>query len=83
MIIDARTATSAEFGRPYTTSTAVAMALNEIPVGGHADVSALVDQVGATLPRIRLDVLVAKHRRDRRFSVRQQPGMLARIYRLA
>jgi len=83
MIIDARQADSTKYGRQFTMSTAVAMALDQIDVGGHADVSAFIDAIGNNMPQARLAVMVGQQRGDRRFSVRQQPGQLARIYRLA
>ncbi len=84
MIIDARTVFETKHGRPYTISAAVANALDTIPVHGSVDVAALIDAFGESAPRSRIDMLVCKHKGDRRFAVRAgRNGNLATITRLA
>lgn len=83
MIIDARNAVDHGPYRAYTVKQAVAQALEKIDVGSFADIEAFRDAVGADLPKPRLDTLVNTTAGDRKFSVRKQEGMVARIYRIA
>ena len=83
MIIDSKEAKSDGPFRAYSASQAVALALDEINVGSFVDVEAFKDAVGRDIPRSRLDVYVNKASGDRKFSVRKQEGMVARIYRVA
>lgn len=83
MIIDTRDAVDNVPYRAYTLKQAVAKALDKIEVGAFADIEAFKDAVGADLPKPRLDTLVNQTAGDRKFSVRKQEGMVARIYRLA
>lgn len=68
IIIDARTASSAKNGRPYTFSTAVADALDGMEPGNSIEVSAWLDHVGRQKKRMSLDVMVAKHKGHRFFT---------------
>ena len=83
MIIDARTVFETSHGRPFTTSAAVANALDKIEVRQTLTVAALLDPRGVAMDKMRLDMLVNRHKGDRRFTVRQcKDGDLATITRL-
>ena len=84
MIIDARLATETKYGRPYTLSAAVANFLDEINIGQSVQIDGLIDPMGQNSPRINFDVMVSKHKRDRRFTVRAcRNGAMATITRIA
>ncbi len=83
MIIDARQIFETQHGRPFTTSAAVANALDEIDVRQTVTVDTLLDPRGVAMNKMRLDMLVNRHKGDRRFTVRQcKDGALATITRL-
>lgn len=84
MIIDARNASTASIGRAYTFSAAVANALDEIAVHQSLDVHGLIDPMGVDVDRKRLDMMVSKHKGNRRFLIRSgRDGVIATITRLA
>jgi hypothetical protein len=83
MIIDARTVFETPHGRPFTTSAAVANALDQIGIRHTITVDELIDPLGVAMGKMRLDMLVNRHKGDRRFTVRQcKDGALATITRL-
>jgi len=83
MILDARDVLETTHGRPFTTSAAVANALDAIDVSKSVTIDALIDPLGQRLDKARLAMLVSKHSGVRRFAVRQcKDGALATITRL-